>query len=80
MWRGWRGAGPVGKELLTAAATEGLEAFLGGAEHAAAKEAAEKAAQEQSTRDMVRAVVGLTTEPYKDGHPLVDTWRTAGGL
>lgn len=52
---GGTAAGPVGKELLKAAAAEGLEAFLGGAEHAAAKEAAEKAAQEQGSRDMVRA-------------------------
>jgi len=36
-------AGPVGKELLKAAATMGLEAFLGGSEHAAAKDAAEQA-------------------------------------
>lgn len=48
--------GPVGKELLKAAAAEGLEAFLGGAEHAAAKEAAEKSAQEQGTRDIVRTL------------------------
>ena len=37
-----RTAGPVGKELLKAAATMGLEAFQGGSEHAAAKEAAEQ--------------------------------------
>ena len=35
-------AGPVGKELLKAAATMGLEAFQGGSEHAAAREAAEQ--------------------------------------
>lgn len=39
--------------MLKAAASEGLEAFLGGAEHAANKEAAERAAQDQESRDMV---------------------------
>lgn len=39
--------------MLKAAASEGLEAFLGGAEHAANKEAAEKAAQDQESRDIV---------------------------
>ena len=46
-------AGPVGKELLKAAASEGLEAFLGGTEHAANKEAAEKAARDEESREAV---------------------------
>lgn len=37
-------AGPVGKELLKAAATEGLEAFRGGLEYAQAQAQAEQAA------------------------------------
>lgn len=37
-------AGPVGKELLKAAATEGLEAFKGGLEWQAAAAEAEQAA------------------------------------
>jgi hypothetical protein len=54
-------AGPVGKELLKAAATEGLEAFRGGLEWQAAAVEAEQAALRVHMRSILPRIANCTS-------------------
>jgi hypothetical protein len=65
--------GPVGKELLKAAASEGLEAFKGGLEWQAAAAEAEQAALRGEHDESARDGADITLDPEAEKQPALGT-------